>query len=144
MNKLAKIIDLPKLLWVLICLQLCLSLYMTGRFVLFGSSLDLWLSRDYFDFQKAQIICGPTSTLSAHFSSLPSDASILLVTDSAPWFINYYLLPRKLYYYPEVTTEGALNKLPPGFIKDKKISSVLIQDNASLRLLNADEVLKTR
>lgn len=126
---------LSNFIWTLISAQLIVCLLITGNKVLFNSSLSLWLSEDFFGFEKLNMILSGYHDLSQKFVELPGNSSILIVTTDVPWFINYYLLPRKLYRYPNVEKPEDISRIPAKWIKDKQISYVLLFHPPTVRIL---------
>jgi hypothetical protein len=112
---------------------------MTGKQVLFNSSLKLFINEDYFLFQKLQFMLGGDYKLSQDLAQLPLDSGILVVTADTHWFVNYYMLPRRLYTYPEVTKDEDLKKVPKNWLLEKGINYILLYHIPNVRLLQVDK-----
>jgi len=134
--------NLSKLLWALVFAQLAWCLYTTGNYVLFNSNLKLWLNQDYFWYQKLQFMLGGDYMVASHFSEIPKDAGILVVMQGDFWFINYYMLPRRMYISTGITNEAGLMKIPDKWIKEKNINYVLLYTTSSVNLLKVDKDIK--
>jgi len=88
------------------------------------------------------LILGGDYQISQSLANLPSDSGILLVRESDPWFINYYMLPRRLYIYSGATNEAELMKIPDKWIKEKGIDHVLLYTKTSVGLLKVGKDIK--
>lgn len=133
-------LNLSRLIWALIIAQLAICLYMTGKQVLFNSSLKLWLNEDYFWHQKLQLMLGGDYEIAQQLASIPEDAAILLVRPGDLWFINYYIFPKRMYVYPlfaegAITREADLKTVPEKWIKEKKIDFVLVYSSKEIKIL---------
>jgi hypothetical protein len=77
--------------------------------------------------------------LSQDLAQLPLDSGILVVTSDTHWFINYYMLPRRLYTYPEVTKDEDIRKIPKEWFQKKGVSYILLYHIPNVRLLQVDK-----
>jgi hypothetical protein len=142
MKKMALRSNISVFLWMLVIAQILFCLFYTGNHVLFNSNLKLWLNQDYFWYQKLQFMLGGDYQLSLGLAEIPKDIGILLVREADPWFINYYMLPRRMYVSPGVTNEAGLMKVPDKWIKEKGIDYVLLYTKSSVNILKVDKDIK--
>lgn len=77
--------------------------------------------------------------LSQDLAQLPPDSGILAVTSTDDWFINYYMLPRRMFRYPDVRSNEDLKKVPKEWLKSKNINYILLYQSSSVRLLQVDK-----
>jgi hypothetical protein len=136
-----------KILWALIILQIIFSLYLTGKQVIFNSNLRLWLSSDYFWHEKLQMMLGGDYHIAQQLKMLPKDTGILLVRQGDPWFINYYMMPRRMYSYREATNKELTNmtrlqKVPAKWLKEREIEYVLLYGAREVRILKVGKDIK--
>jgi len=127
---------LSNFVWILIFAQLLACLLMTGNKVLFDSGLSLWFNENYFGFEKLNMILSGYYEVSQELiKRLPENSSILMVTNDQYWFINYYLLPRKMYKYMDIKNPEDIKRIPAKWIKEKRIDHILLFYPPNVRIL---------
>lgn len=130
------------IIWLLLICQILFTLCVTGKHVIFNSNLQLWASPGYFLHQKLAMMLGGDYVIGQRAQSLPADANYLIISTRDIWFINYYLVPRKLFAYPDAIKEQDFSKVPKKWLKDKNISFVLFYDIPNVRLMQLDPITK--
>jgi len=128
-------ISVGKVIYVLALLQILITLMVVGNFVLFNSSLKLWLSQDYFRQEKNDMMLGGDYVLSQKVAELPADANYLVLPKGDIWFINYYLSPRKLFTYQTASQEADLAVIPKQWLRDRQIEYAILYHPPNVRLL---------
>jgi hypothetical protein len=98
----------------------------------------LWLNPDYFRFQKEAALRGGDYVLSQKFADFPLDANYLVISEDTLWFINYYMFPRKLFWYEEVKKEEDFEKIPKEWLQKKKIEYVIFLKRPDVRIIKLD------
>ena len=120
----------------LVIIQLMICLWITGYQVFFNSNLRLFFNQDYFWNQKLEMMLGYDYKLAQALSELPSDANILIVSSDTTWFINYYLIPKRLYYYPSVAKDEDITKIPAEWLKSRGIKYALLYHPPKVNLID--------
>jgi hypothetical protein len=131
-------ISFGAMIWVLLFCHLIYTLFVTGNFILFNSSLRLWLNPDYFYSQKIETILWRDHGLANQMSNLPVEENYLAVSTETLWFLNYYLFPRKLFWYKGVTKEQDLPKVPAEWLRQRNISQVIMLSPSELKMIRLD------
>lgn len=66
---------------------------------------------------------------------LPINASYLIVSKTTIWFLNYYLFPRKLFFYPNISSESDIKSIPSKWLKDRDIQYIIIYNPPAVNLI---------
>lgn len=62
-------------------------------------------------FKKSDVVLDTEQAITrAWIKQIPPDENIIFTGSAAPWLINYYLFPRKLYFPPCQAGKGWLNQ----------------------------------
>lgn len=133
-TKLLLKISFGTIIWFLLFCHIIYTLIVTGNFILFNSNLRLWLNPDYFYSQKLEVLSRDHG-LASQMANLPVDENYLAVSTETLWFLNYYLFPRKLFWYKGVTKEHDLPKVPPEWLRQRNISKVIILTSSELKIV---------
>jgi hypothetical protein len=126
------------ILIILIYIHIIFTLFYTGHFVLFNSSLPLLFSSDYFWEKKIEIMRGGDYLMAQAFADLPLDVNYLIISPANQWLLNYYLFPRKLFAYKGISMEADLEKVPRDWLRDKKIEYVILYIPPDVRVVKLD------
>ena len=88
--------------------------------------------------QKLASMLGGDYIIGQRLNSVPDSTGFLIVAPQGEtlWFANYYLAPKKAYYYEQVTTEADLAKVSADWLKSRNIKHVLLYHLPSVRLLD--------
>ena len=131
--------SLRGLLALLVFGQVLFGLVATGRYVLFGSELRLLAERRRPADTRLEFLRGQESELARSLArDIPPGAGVLVVCERPPWILNYYLLPRRLFRFRDLTRAADIPGLPPALFRAKGIDFVLWQGPEGVRLWRLD------
>ena len=121
-------IKLGQIIWLLLIVQLCWTILIVGKYVIYQSNLSLWLNPDYSQEEKISMLLEPCYMFSRNTKDLPLNASYLMIKPDigSLWIVNYYFFPRKLYWHEGIITEADIKKLPAGWLKERAIEYAIV------------------
>lgn len=78
--------------------------------------------------------------VSLNLGNVPPDSGVLVVTSTDIWFLNYYVLPRRVYMYPGLIKDEDVKIVPKEWLKEKGINYIFLHHPPSLRIIEVDKI----